>query len=216
MTLFKIPRVGVYLPNATADRVKFVPEYDYPIFKRVYNGRVADPAGNPVRIVPHPKENQSYKFFWHEVEADDIEALVAQEASRLRQEFGMVPDRKTGEPTEDTWFDTVYHGDSFRDVVEAALKNAEKHEQDANRADPADKILALCAPLKIDRLLARKLATIGWHSVEAIAGAEVEHLSKYLGKVNAALLIKAANKELDNLIDATPAEQIAAAKGKNK
>lgn len=213
MTLFKIPRVAVYLPNPTADRVKFVPEYDFPLFKRAYQGRIADPAANPVRIIPHPKDNRSYHFYWHEVEADDLASLVDVEAGRLRGEFGV---RDPEAKDSDTWFDTVYAGDTFEGVVAAALKSAETHEKDTDRADPADKILALCAPLRIDRMLARKLTNIGWSDVEALAGADPAQLAKHVGRVNAAKLVEAASLQIDSMINATPAEQIASAKGAKK
>lgn len=210
MTLFKIPRVAVHLPNVTSDRIKFVPEYDFPIFKKLYFNRVADPAGNPVRIVPHPKENRGYEFYWHEVEADDINHLVDMESSRLRAEFGI------REGTEDTWFDSVYVGNTFQDMVETALKSAENHEKDAERADPVDKILALCTPLRIDRAMARKMTLVGWSDVEALSSADPVQLAKLVGRVNAAKLIEAATLQIDAMIRSTPAEQIAAAKGSKK
>jgi hypothetical protein len=207
MTIFKVPRIGIYIPGETA-RIKFQPEYEFPIFSRVYRGRVADPAGDPLRIIPHPKD-ADYSLFWYESEHDTLEELIAYEADRLRAAFG-VDDK--GEP----WFDNVYPGNLFDQQVSAALESAAKHESDPKRADPADKILALCEPFKIFRPMARTLTLKGWDSIEAFANADVKQLAKYVGTVNAAKIIAAANTELGILINATPAEQIAAAKTAKK
>jgi hypothetical protein len=206
MTIFKIPRVAVYIPGETT-RIKFVPEYDFPIFKRIFNGRVADVAGDPLRIIPHPKDCQTYAHYWLEVEAEDEAGVVQAESARLRAEYG------TPQGWNDTVFDTVYVGDTFENAVAKALTSAGNHEADAKRADPADKILALCAPLRIDRRTARKLCDIGWYDLDQMAGADPVQLAKVVGRVSAAKLIEAANAAIGNLINATPAEQIAAAKG---
>ncbi len=209
MTIFKIPRVAVYIPGETS-RIKFVPEYDFPLFKRIYNGRVADVAGDPLRIIPHPKDCRTYAHFWLEVESDDESGVVQAEAARLRVEFG------TPQGASDTVFDSVYVGDTFDRAVEKALASAGNHEADSDRADPADKILALCTPLRIDRRTARKLCDIGWYDLDQMAGADPAQLAKVVGRVNAAKLIESANAAIGNLINATPAEQIAAAKGSAK
>lgn len=209
MTLFKVPRVAIHIPGETS-RLKFQPEYEYPLFQKAYRGRVADPAGDPLRIVPHPKDCRGYSYFWYEAEVDDFSDLVAMEAERLRAAFGS--EKEGG----DTYFDTVYVGNTFAQAVQSALDSAKTHETDPMRADPADAILDLCGPLNIDRRMARLLADKGWSSVEALAGADPAQLAVKVGRVNAAKLIQAAEAKLGILINATPAEQIAAAKGAKK
>jgi hypothetical protein len=205
MTIFKIPRVAVHIPGETS-RIKFQPEYEYPVFSRLYRGRVADPAGDPLRIIPHPKSNVAYSDFWYELEFDTKEEAIAYESDRLRVAFGQ--DEKTGE----TWFDTVYPGNLFDQQFDAAIESAARHSTDPLRQDPADKIATLCSTLNISHGTARTLSCKGWDSTEALAGADAKQLSKYLGLVNAAKLIALAEKELGILVNATPSELIADAK----
>ncbi len=209
MTIFKVPRVAIHIPGETS-RLKFQPEYEYPLFQRVYRGRILDPAGDPLRIVPHPKDCQTYTHFWYEADFSDFADLVSAESERLRAAFGL--DEKTGE----TWFDTLYVGHTFAQAVQAALDSAKTHETDPMRADPADQILDLCTPLGLDRRMARLLTDKGWSNVEALAGADEAQLAQKVGRVNAAKLKRAAEEKLGILINATPAEQITAAKSAKK
>lgn len=204
MTIFRIPRVCVFIPGETS-RVKFVPEYEYPLFQKIYRNRVADAHGNPLRLIPHPKGAPPEQF-WYEPEIEDFEELLGTESMRLRQSFGQ--DERTGE----TVFDTVYIGDMFATALKAAIDSADKHASDPLRADPLDRILPLCTQVGIDRATARRLAQIGWRNAEELSGADHDQLTKIVGKVKAALLIRAAETAVNALINASPSEQIAGAK----
>lgn len=207
MTIFKIPKVAIYIPGATA-RIKFVPEYVFPLFKRIHP-KVADPSGDPIRIIPHPRDVKLYEAFWHEIEADSVEDAIIQESHALRAEYGI--DAKTG----DTTFDEVYKA-GFEDSFEKALASAETLKDDPIRKDPADAIADICAQVGLDFKVARKLTATGYDSLDAIILADIDQLAHMIGKVRAAKLMQAANKKIDALIDATPAEQIAGAKAKAK
>lgn len=208
MTIFKIPRVCVYIPGETS-RVKFVPEYEYPLFQYVYRGRIADPAGDPLRLIPHPK-GSGYAEYWYEVEAEDENELATIEAMRLRrhEQEGGFGNARSG----DTVLDTVFPADAFNAAVRKALASAETHMSDPLRADPVDNIIGICEKASVDRAIARKLVQIGWTDAELLAAADIEQLAKYAGKVRAAKLIKAAEDHINVLINATPEEQIEGAK----
>ena len=208
MQVIKIPRVCVHIPGETT-RIKFVPEYEYPIFQKIYRGRIQDPAGDPLRITRHP-DDATHAMYWYEVEADSLEEAILFEAARLRDAFGT--DQKTG----DTLFDSVYPGSFFDDAMTKAVQDGEKFLTDPKRQDPETGILALCSQVGVDRRTARKMADIGWKDAEALAAADVAQLSKLVGRVRAAQFIKLAEKELGVLIDATPAEVISHAKAAKK
>lgn len=208
MTIFKIPKVAIYIPGATA-RIKFVPEYVFPIYKRLHP-KVADPSGDPVRIIPHPRDVKMYEAYWHEIEADSIEDAVRQEEHALRSEYGI--DAKT----EDYVFDAIYAAGTFDAVFAKAYESAETLKDDPIRKDPADAIAEVCLQVGLDFKVARKLTAFGYDSLDAIVLADIDQMAHMIGKVRAAKLIQAANKKIDALIDATPAEQIAGAKAKAK
>lgn len=208
MTIFKIPKVAVHIPGATS-RLKFVPEYVFPLFKRLHP-KVADPSGDPVRIIPHPKDIKTYSAFWHEIEADSIEEAIAIEEGLLRSEYGL--DLKG----EDYMFDSVYQGGTFPAAFMKAFQNTEALEKDPIRKDPADQIYDICKDVGVDAKVARTLAIMGLNTLDAVTLADVDQLSRLIGKVRAVKLIHAANKKIDALCDAPAAEQIAGAKAKAK
>ena len=208
MMIIKIPRVCVYIPGETS-RIKFVPEYEYPIFQKLYRGRIQDPAGDPLRIIRHP-DDAVHAMYWYEVEADGLEEAILFEAARLREAFGT--DAKSG----DTVFDTVYPSTFFDEALTKAVSDGEKFLADPKRQDPETGIMALCTQVGVDRRTARKMADVGWRDAESLAGADVAQLSKLVGRVRAAHFIKLAEKELGLLIDATPAEIISHAKAAKK
>jgi hypothetical protein len=208
MTIFKIPKVAVYIPGDTS-RIRFVPEYCYPLFKRVHS-KVADPIGDPVRIVPHPKEVKLYNAYWHEIEADSIEQALVIESRALRAEFGI--DAKTN----DYLFDAVYGDGVFDAVFAKAYASTDSLKDDPIRRDPADNIADICAEVGLDHKVARKLVATGYLDVEALAIADIDQLSPLVGKVRAGRIIAIATKRIDALIDAGPEAQIAGAKAKAK
>lgn len=208
MQVIKIPRVCVHIPGETS-RTKFVPEYEYPLFQKVYRGRVQDPTGDPLRITRHP-EGATHAMFWYEIEAESLEEAILFESSRLRDAFGA--DKVGG----DTVFDTVYPGAMFDDAVARAVQDGEKFAEDPSRQDPEVGILKLCAVVGVDRRTARRMADIGWKDAESLAGADQAQLGKLVGRVKAAHLVSLAEKELGLLINATPAEAIAHAKAAKK
>ncbi len=208
MPIFKIPKVAVFIPGATS-RTKFVPEYIYPLFKKLHP-KVADPVGNPLRIVPHPADVKTYTAFWHEIEAEDLDAAMRQELMSLRREFGL--DAKT----QDYVFDTVYTDETFATAFSKAWAAADVLAQDPARKDPADEIAGVCAEVGLDHKIARRLTTMGYINLDALAMADLDQLATVIGKVRAGRLIQVVNKKIDALIDATPAEQIAGAKAKAK
>ena len=208
MKVIKIPRVCTHIPGETS-RTKFVPEYEYPIFQKVYRGRVQDPSGDPLRMTRHP-ENATHAMFWYEIEAESLEEAILFEASRLRDAFGL--DKAGG----DTVFDTVYPGTMFDDAMAKAVEDGEKLAEDPSRQDPEVGILKLCSTVGVDRRTARRMADIGWKDAESLAIADVAQLSKLIGRVKAAQFISLAEKELGLLINASPAEVIAHAKAAKK
>jgi hypothetical protein len=208
MTIFKIPKVAIHIPGATS-RLKFAPEYVFPIYKRMHP-KVADPSGDPVRIVPHPKDIKAYNAFWHEIEADSIEEAMAYEMQALRSEYGL--DLKG----EDYMFDQVYNESTFPSVFMKAFESAEALASDPLRKDPADAIYDICKEVGVDEKTARTLAVMGLNSLDAVVLADVDQLARLIGKVRTVKLIAAANKKIDALCNATPAEQIAGAKAKAK
>lgn len=208
MQVIKIPRVCVHIPGETS-RTKFVPEYEYPLFQKVYRGRVQDPSGDPLRITRHP-EGATHAMFWYEIEAESLEEAILFEASRLRDAFG------TDKVGGDTVFDTVYPGTMFDDAVSKAVQDGEKFSEDPSRQDPEVGILKLCAVVGVDRRTARRMADIGWRDAEALASADQVQLGKLVGRVKAARFVALAEAELGILINATPAEVIAHAKAAKK
>jgi len=208
MPIFKIPKVAVFIPGATS-RIKFVPEYCYPLFKRLHP-KVDDPSGNPLRIIPHPTDVKVYGAFWHEIEAPTIEDALRLEEQSLRSEYGL--DAKSG----DYVFDSVYAAGTFGDVFMRAYESREKVENDPIRKDPADAIAEVCKEVGLDFKVARELAATGYTDLDSLVLADPDQLSRKIGKVRAHKLVLAANKKIDALIDAEPAAQIAGAKAKAK
>ncbi len=202
--LFKIPRVAVHIPGETS-LTKFVPEYEYPLFLRQRRGRIADPGGDPLRVIPHPA-GSGYPEFWYEVEAESVSELIQAESLRLRAMFGT--DARLG----DSVFDVVYPGDQFAQSLDKALESAKTHETNPLRADPSDKILPLCEAVGLDRFVAKRLVQVGWTDAEKLESADVDQLAKITGKVRGLALIKAAQESIYALVNATAAEQIAGTK----
>lgn len=208
MTIFKIPKVAIFIPGATS-ALKFEPEYVYPLYKRIHP-KVADPVGNPLRIIPHPRDIKMYSAFWHEIEAETIEEAIQIEENTLRSQYGLDP--KNGDPI----FDNVYPSGSFAARFHAALESAETLASDPIRKDPADAIAEVCAEVGLDFKVARMLTATGFDSLDALILADIDQLARKIGKVRAAKLIHAANKKVDVLIDASVGEQIEGAKAKAK
>lgn len=164
-TSIRIPRVCIHIPGIHS-REKLEPRYVFPLFKAMWKDSMRDPS-DTVRITempPNIPDNDKFRVL-------PLAGAMEYESSRLRAEFGLHP--KTQEP----WFDHVYPGDTFAAAFDAAAKDA--------AVSTGSQTSTLTSVTGIDAPTAQRLAAIGVYDLKTLAGADVEKLTKVLGRTKA-------------------------------